>query len=169
MENSPVEDSRSQSEVVGGSNPPAVAPERTKRVLSEAQKVALENARSKALKVRQENASLRNKERELAKMERAKKAEEIEARIQALSRKPEEEEIEEEEEESEESEEEPPPPPPKKKRKPARRVIVTEVSSASDSSDVEVVLPREKRSKPKPTPEEEHYQKSYERMFFHGV
>ena len=168
MEDSPVEHSRSQSEVVGGSNPPAVAPERTKRVLSEAQKVALENARSKALKVRQENASLRNKERELAKMERAKKAEEIEARIQALSRKPEEEEIEEEEEESDVSEEElPPPSPPKKKRKPARRVIVTEVSSGTDS-DVEVVLPkREKRAGP--TPEEQHYQKSYQKMFFHSI
>ena len=164
MQDSPVED---RNEVENA----AVAPERTKRVLSEAQKVALENARSKALKVRQENASLRNKERELAKLERQKKAEDIEARFKALS-KPEEEEIEEEEEESdvsEESEEEPPPPPPKKKRKPARRVIVTEVSSASDSSDVEVVLPREKRSKPRPTPEEEHYQKSYEKMFFHSI
>ena len=168
MENSPVEDSRSQSEVVIGSNPPAVAPVAGKRVLSEAQKVALENARAKAIKVRQENASLRNKERELAKMERAKKAEDIEARFQALSRKPEEEEIEDTEEE-ESASEEPEEPPPKKKRKPARRVIVTEVSSASDSSDVEVVLPREKRSKPRPTPEEEHYQKSYQKMFFHGV
>tara|TARA_B110000285_G_scaffold232313_1_gene303098 strand:+ start:210 stop:692 length:483 start_codon:yes stop_codon:yes gene_type:complete len=160
MENSPVED---RNEVENA----AVAPERTKRVLSEAQKVALENARSKALKVRQENASLRNKERELAKMERAKKAQDIEARFQALS-KPEEEEIEEEEEDSEESEEEPPRPPPKKKRRPARRVIVTEVSSDSDS-DVEVVLPREKRGRPKPTPEEQHYQKSYEKMFFHSI
>ena len=169
MEDSPVEHSRSQSEVVIGSNPPAVAPVAGKRVLSEAQKVALENARAKAIKVRQENASLRNKERELAKMERAKKAEDIEARFQALRGKPEEEEIEEEEEPSaEESEEElPPPPPPKKKRKPARRVIVTEVSSGTDS-DVEVVLPkREKRAGP--TPEEEHYQKSYEKMFFHSI
>jgi hypothetical protein len=55
-------------------------------------------------------------------------------------------------------------PPTPKKRKPARRVIVTEVSSASDDSDVEVVLPRVAKQKPL-SESEIRYRQTESKMF----
>jgi hypothetical protein len=55
-------------------------------------------------------------------------------------------------------------PPTPKKRKPARRVIVTEVSSASDDSDVEVVLPRVAKQKPM-SESEIQYRQTESKMF----
>jgi hypothetical protein len=54
--------------------------------------------------------------------------------------------------------------PRKHKRKPARRVIVTEVSSASDDSDVEIVLPRVAKQKPMSEPEIK-YRQTETKMF----
>jgi hypothetical protein len=51
-----------------------------------------------------------------------------------------------------------------KKRKPARRVIVTEVSSASDDSDVEIVLPRVAKQKPM-SDSEIQYRQTESKMF----
>ena len=52
----------------------------------------------------------------------------------------------------------------KKKKKTARRIIVTEVSDESDHDDVEVVLPKQ-RPPPEPTPEEQHFERTMNRMF----
>jgi pyruvate/2-oxoglutarate dehydrogenase complex dihydrolipoamide acyltransferase (E2) component len=110
-------------------------PTTVKRERTDLQKLALKKAREKALKVRAENAALKKREQEIEKqlVEKAK-AERL-AKIQEY------------EKEQEEPEAEPEPEPVKKKKKPARRVIVTEVSSGEETEeDVEVVLPKQKKS-----------------------
>ena len=141
--------------------PPATT---QKRERTEAQRQALEKARAKAMAVRQENAALKKKEHEVQKAllekTKAERAAKITAEYEALTK----------EEQDEPTREEPTgeeptgAPPVKKKRKPARRVVVTEVSSESEASDVEVVIPKAK----KPTPQELAYQRTVAKLFSYG-
>jgi hypothetical protein len=116
-----------------------------KQPRSESQIAALARARARAIEVRR------------FKSEQAWERKESEKDI------PTREEIMEWEQEKEKKRmaEEPPTP---KKRKPARRVIVTEVSSASDDSDVEVVLPRVAKQKPL-SESEIRYRQTESKMF----
>ena len=139
-----------------------------KRERTEAQRQALEKARVKAMVVRQENAALKRKEHEVQKALLEKTKAERYARVteqyEALTK----EEHDEPQPTREESTEEEPTgaPPVKRKRKPARRVVVTEVSSESEVSDVEVVIPKARKAAP--TPQELAYQRTVEKMFSFG-
>jgi len=144
-----------------------------KKPRSEAQLRALEAARAKALAARKENAELRQKEKAVkshAKQERVRQVE------QAYQQLPKAEAIEDawsDEAAAKIEEEETPPwrddPKPKKKR-PPRRVIVTEVSSDEEHSDVEVVLPKAKRTPaPAPSAEDIHQQRLLNKMFYYGI
>ena len=128
---------------------------------SQAQILALENARTKAAQARAQASDLRKKEREVQqhkektiKEARMKQINDDYERLR-LDRQP------------AEGPKEPPSPPPEqpnKKRKPARRIIVTEASSATDSEEeVEVMLPKSKKREP--TPEEARYQRTFNKMF----
>ena len=135
-----------------------------KKPRSHAQLKALEAAREKALRVRRENAELRQKEKAVKSYQKQERVRQVEQAYDQLPKK----EAEEQDDWDSPIQELPAPyqePKPKKKRKPARRVIVTEVSSESDHSDVEVVLPKKKPPPPQPTAEEMHYQRAMERMF----
>jgi hypothetical protein len=114
---------------------------------TEAQKSALDRARVRAMEVRAANAELKRKEAELSKVQAVKRVEKINSEYADISKK----------------EPETPRVSPKK-RKAARRVIVTEVSSASDDDDVEIVLPRPKVLKP-PTAAQISYQRTAIKMF----
>jgi hypothetical protein len=127
---------------------------RTKRPRSDLQRAALERARVKAIQVRQENAALRKKERELLvaraakeKTDRSKRLhEEYEALQQPLAS------------EATDEDDEPQAIAPKPKRK--RRIIVTEAEDESDE-DIEVVLPKKKT----PPADEIKMQRLMEKMF----
>jgi hypothetical protein len=123
-------------------------PTTVKRERTEAQKEALKKAREKAMKVRAENAALKKREQEIEKALVEKAKQERLAKIQEF------------EQEMEEPDE-PEPEPVKRKKKPTRRVIVTEVSSGEETEeDVEVVLPKQKKSA-----EQLRYERTVQKMF----
>jgi hypothetical protein len=140
---------------------------RTKRPRSDLQRAALERARVKAVQVRQENAALRKKERDLMvaraakeKIDRSKRLhEEYEALQQPLGS-----EATDEDDEPRELRSSPDrnailqtiAPKPKRKR----RIIVTEAEDESDE-DIEVVLPKKKT----PPADEVKMQRLMEKMF----
>ena len=118
---------------------------------TDAQRRALEAARSKALKMRQERAELKKQEKEVSRLEtqRAHEArtKTVKAKYEALT-KP----IPEEEEEEEVV----------KKKPSRRRVIVHEASSGSENDDtVEVLLPKPAR----PSADEIRYRRTQEKLF----
>ena len=126
-------------------------PPRQKIPRSEKQLQALQAAREKALRIRQERADLTRKEKEIARAqqerEKSDRAAKIQSEYDALQKK-----------------EDEPEPPPKRARKPARRIIVHEASSGEESEDdtVDVILP----PKPKqPTAEQLRLQRSMDKMF----
>jgi septum formation inhibitor MinC len=121
-------------------------PTTVKRERTEAQKEALKKAREKAMKVRVENAALKKREQEMEKALLEKAKQERLAKIQEFEQM---------------EEPEPEPEPVKRKKKPARRVIVTEVSSGEETEeDVEVVLPKAKKSA-----QQLQYERTMQKMF----
>jgi hypothetical protein len=124
-------------------------PTTVKRERTDLQKLALKKAREKAMRVRAENAALKKREQEIEKQLVEKAKQERLAKIQEF------------EQEMEEPEPEPEPEPVKRKKKPARRVIVTEVSSGEETEeDVEVVLPKQKKSA-----QQLQYERTMQKMF----
>ena len=148
-----------QSDPVEPTEAPVTAPAtpRQKAPRSDAQLAALDAARHKAMKIRQEKAELARKEKVIARATQERDRQERAAKIQAdfealeaIRSTP----VEEEE--------------PKKKRKPARRVIhVQEASSASDDEpdEVEVRLPKARPPVRPLTETELRYQKTLNLMF----
>jgi hypothetical protein len=123
-------------------------PTTVKRERTEAQKEALKKARAKAMTVRAENAALKKREQEIEKQMAEKAKQERLAKIQEY-------------EKEQEEPDEPEPEPVKRKKKPARRVIVTEVSSGEETEeDVEVVLPKAKKSA-----QQLQYERTVQKMF----
>ena len=143
----------------GLTEPTGKVPQRPRTDL---QKAALEKARVKALQVRQENAALRRKERELEvaraakeKADRSKRLQEEYEELRSGRDRPQRPEVVTEVPEDEDDEQEVVPKP---KRK--RRIIVTEAEDESDE-DIEVVLPKNK-----PPPQDEvKMQRLMEKMF----
>ena len=131
-----------------------------KKERSNAQKLALEAARARAFKVRQENAELRRKEKEIDKqtqeeVKQARKAK-VEMEYKQITKPKEEppkEETKQEEEEVEYVKA------PKKTKK--RRVVVVQDSSSEE--EVEVVLPKQKRAKEAEVDPE--YSRMYDKLF----
>ena len=130
-----------------------------KRARTEAQVAALSRAREEAMKVRQQNAELRRKEKEIDRVTLAQAKEDKRQRIEReyseltktappIQSDPQEETPQEEK--------------PRRKKKPARKVIVTEASSGSEEEEVEVVLPRQKKPM---SAEQLAYQRAYSKMF----
>ena len=125
---------------------------RQKAPRTPAQLAALEAARTKAMKIRQQRADLTRKEKEVAKAtterDRQERAAKIQAEFDALKATPVQEET-----------------PVLKKRKPARRIIVHEASSGEEADDtVDVVLPRERKP---PSAAEVQYQRTLNKMFYY--
>jgi hypothetical protein len=127
------------------------------KVRSEAQTQALDIARARAVASRIETASLKRKERQielaLAAKTASERANKINSDYDALKNMDQSEEIPTSGEVKH------------KRRKPARRVIVTEVSSASEESDVEIVLPKVRRLKELPSQMQMDYRRSAAKMF----
>ena len=151
-----------QSDTVESTQPPETTTEpRQKAPRSEAQLAALEAARHKAMKIRQEKAELTRKEKAVARAAQERDRQERAAKIQA---------------DFEALEDKAPPPAPAQvattepKRKPTRRVIhVQEASSGSEvdeADEVEVRLPRARQPVARqPTEMERRYQASIYKMF----
>ena len=112
---------------------------------TDAQKIALEKARVRAGIVRHENATRKKDEAAAVKQNQLDK--ENEAQNQDAQQ------------DSDSEEDLPSRPTTKKKKK--RRVIVTEMSS--DESDVEIVLPKMKRSQS--SPQKREYERAVKKMF----
>lgn len=113
-----------------------VTPTKVPRERTEAQKLALSKARERAMEVRSANAELRKKQRVIAAAEKEKSKRDVEEKFDALQ-KPVEAPVEPEEEEEVVYEK------PKKKK---RRVVVVQESSSEE--EIEVQLPRKKKTKP---------------------
>jgi hypothetical protein len=131
------------------------------KIRSEAQKLALDRARVRAMTVRTETA-LKRKALEIEKVLTTKiesdRVTQIKAEYDAIHNedyRPEKEKPDDEQKQ--------------KRRKSARRIIVTEVSSASEESDVEIVLPKARgRLKELPSQMELAYKKSAAKMFLYS-
>tara|TARA_R110002050_G_scaffold260716_1_gene400483 strand:- start:706 stop:1158 length:453 start_codon:yes stop_codon:yes gene_type:complete len=117
-------------------NTETVTPTKVPRERTEAQKLALSKARERAMQVRSANAELRKKQKAIDTAEKEKSKRDVEEKFDALQ-KPVEAPVEPEEEEEVVYEK------PKKKK---RRVVVVQESSSEE--EIEVQLPRKKKTKP---------------------
>ena len=117
-------------------NTETVTPTKVPRERTEAQKLALSKARERAMQVRSANAELRKKQKVIDAAEKEKSKRDVEEKFDALQ-KPVEAPVEPEEEEEVVYEK------PKKKK---RRVVVVQESSSDE--EIEVQLPRKKKTKP---------------------
>jgi hypothetical protein len=125
---------------------PSVAePTKIIKPRSDAQKIALEKARVRAVVVRQENATRKKEEIATAAQNKENEAQKPDDVADSDS--------------EEELPVEPVRPP---KRKKARRVVVTEMSS---DSDVEIVIPKNKRRQPERSPRKMQYERAVKKMF----
>ena len=117
-------------------NTETVTPTKVPRERTEAQKLALSKARERAMEVRSANAELRKKQRVIDAAEKEKSKRDVEEKFDALQ-KPVEAPVEPEEEEEVVYE---------KAKKKKRRVVVVQESSSDE--EIEVQLPRKKKTKP---------------------
>ena len=143
-------------EVQADDTPPVKAEPPAKKARSEAQVLALQRAREKAVIARKEAAEIRAKEREVERVRTAREHADRVAKVRA--------EFDDIVGASEaDSEADPVEKAPKRRKKPARRVIhVTEASSGSEE-EVEVKLPRARKS-----PHEVLLERTMEKMFSLG-
>ena len=118
-------------------NTETVTPTKVPRERTEAQKLALSKARERAMEVRSANAELRKKQRVIDAAEKERSKRDVEEKFDALQ-KPVEAPVEPEEEEEEVVYE--------KAKKKKRRVVVVQESSSDE--EIEVQLPRKKKTKP---------------------
>ena len=140
--------------------PPVPAQETTKKERTPAQLEALQRARAKAAEVRAKNTELRRKERELvnAQLEENRRLREESIQREHAERFQTKEDAPAEEEEGAEEEEVVYQKKPKRKR----RVVVVQDSSSEE--EIEVKLPKQKKSSAE-TAEDELYRRTYQRMF----